>query len=50
MEFSDKDAEDIVTMVARAPLQNMEEAKAVNSLLERFLEFYESTKEQDDGI
>jgi hypothetical protein len=50
MEFSDKDAEDIVTIAKRAPLQNMDEAQAVNDLLGRFLEFYESTKEQDDGI
>ena len=42
-EFSKKDAADVVLIARRAPLQNMDEAKAVNELLERFIEFFESS-------
>jgi hypothetical protein len=40
--FTSEDAVDLVTITRRAPLQNMDEAKAVNDLLERFVDFFEA--------
>ena len=47
-EFSEQDAHDLVLIARRAPLQNMDEAKAVNELLERFVDFYELSRTPDD--
>lgn len=40
--FVEKDAADLVTICRRAPLKNMDEAAAVNNLLERFVNFVEA--------
>lgn len=40
--FSVQDAQNLVSMVERAPLQNMGEAKAVNELIQRFVAFFNS--------
>ena len=40
--ITEKDAADLVTLVRRAPLQNMDEAQVVNALLEKFVDFFEA--------
>lgn len=45
--FTEKDATDLAMIARRAPLQNMDEASAVNNLLKRFVEFYESYKSSE---
>ena len=50
--FSAQDAGDLVMVARRAPLSNMDEAKAVNELLERFVKFfewYQSSISNDDA-
>ena len=41
-KFTSDDAAALVQITRRAPLQNMDEAGAVNNLLERFVEFWEA--------
>ena len=42
------DWQDIIVMVRRAPLKNMDEAEAIAALLKRFAEFAKDQLEDDE--
>lgn len=41
MPFTKQDAENVIALIHRAPMQNLHEAAAVSQLLQRFKTWYE---------
>ena len=48
--MNEQDFADIIRLVRRTPLANMDEAEAVNALLQRFGEFASAHLEQDNVV